>query len=110
MSTVELSPGALFAWIQDPASMLSSLLGGDDVPRSWLPNGVDSQVRGLAALQGQARSDAAISLATRLASEDLPVTGFAFPETGQFFSPHLGCRVFPPFGYGVDLAALCVKG
>ena len=28
---------------------------------------------------------------------------------GQFFSPRLGCRIFPPFAYGVDLAALCVN-
>jgi peptide/nickel transport system substrate-binding protein len=28
---------------------------------------------------------------------------------GQFFSPRLGCLVFPSFGYGVDLAALCVN-
>jgi ABC-type oligopeptide transport system substrate-binding subunit len=60
--------------------------------------------------EGLARSTAAVSLATRLAAEDLPATGFAIPENGQFFSDRLGCRTFPPFGYGVDLAALCVAG
>ena len=34
------------------------------------------------------------------------MTAFADQVNGQFFSPRLGCRVFPPFGYGVDLAAL----
>jgi hypothetical protein len=28
---------------------------------------------------------------------------------GEFFSPKLGCRVFPPMGFGVDLAALCLN-
>ena len=27
---------------------------------------------------------------------------------GTVLGPRLGCRAFPPFGYGVDLAALCL--
>ena len=37
------------------------------------------------------------------------MTAFANQVNGQFLSPRLGCRVFPPFGYGVDLAALCLN-
>ncbi len=39
----------------------------------------------------------------------LPAGDGANRVNGQFFSPRLGCLVFPSFGYGVDLAALCVN-
>ena len=39
----------------------------------------------------------------------LPAVDGANRVNGQFFSPRLGCLVFPSFGYGVDLAALCVN-
>jgi DNA-binding SARP family transcriptional activator len=39
----------------------------------------------------------------------LPAVDGAPQVNGQFFSPRLGCLVFPSFGYGVDLATLCVN-
>jgi hypothetical protein len=42
-------------------------------------------------------------------SEAVSVFPYGYEVQGEFFSPDLGCRVFPPFGYGVDLAALCIK-
>jgi hypothetical protein len=47
-------------------------------------------------------------VAHRLATIQVPATAFAYQANGQFLSPRLGCRIFPPFGYGVDLAALCL--
>ena len=38
----------------------------------------------------------------------MPLAAGNTAATG-FFSPRLGCRVFPPFGYGIDLAALCLE-
>ena len=37
-----------------------------------------------------------------------PPSRTARERTSAFFSPRLGCRSFPPFGFGVDLAALCL--
>jgi hypothetical protein len=62
----------------------------------------------LSPLVGPGRISAAQMLAWRLATEQVPATAFAYQVNGQFFSPRLGCRIFPPFGYGVDLAALCL--
>jgi len=39
----------------------------------------------------------------------LPAAEGAHEVNGQFFSPRLGCLIFPPRSYGVDLAALCVN-
>jgi DNA-binding SARP family transcriptional activator/DNA-binding beta-propeller fold protein YncE len=36
------------------------------------------------------------------------VRGASVLVNGELFSARLGCRVFPPFGFGVDLAALCL--
>jgi hypothetical protein len=37
------------------------------------------------------------------------LAAYSTPQTSEFFTPRLGCRIFPPFGYGVDLAALCLS-
>ena len=91
----------------DPAAFLTALLG-HDMPRSWLPPSVQSDLAALAPLVGRNQTAAAGTLARRLATTDVPATAFAYQVNGQFFSPRLGCRIFPPFGYGVDLAALCL--
>ena len=35
------------------------------------------------------------------------MTGFGYAVGGFLFSPRVGCQIFPPFGNGVALAALC---
>jgi hypothetical protein len=36
------------------------------------------------------------------------VAAIGVAVVGGFFPPDPGCRVFPPLGYGIDLAALCL--
>jgi DNA-binding SARP family transcriptional activator/ABC-type oligopeptide transport system substrate-binding subunit len=91
----------------DPAAFLTTMLD-HDIPHSWLPASVQSDIAAPHPLGGQDRIAAAATLARRLATTDVPATAFAYQVNGQFFSPRLGCRIFPPFGYGVDLAALCL--
>ena len=79
------------------------------MPHSWLPPPVRSDLTTLQSLTGPDRTTEATTLARRLATTDVPATAFAYQVNGQFFSPRLGCRIFPPFGYGVDLAALCLQ-
>ena len=42
-----------------------------------------------------------------LATDEVPVAVTIYGAIPTLLSPSLGCRAFPPFGYGVDLAALC---
>lgn len=48
-------------------------------------------------------------LAVRLANRDVPVAVYGYPMAPEFFSGRIGCKIFPPFGYGVDLAAMCLE-
>jgi hypothetical protein len=79
------------------------------MPRSWLPPSVRSDLTALHPLVGSERTAAASTVARHLATNQVPATAFAYLVNGQFFSPRWGCRIFPPFGYGVDLAALCLQ-
>ena len=36
----------------------------------------------------------------------IPAVSFPAGSTTAYLGPSLGCRVFPPYGYGLDLAAL----
>lgn len=90
----------------DSMSFLTTMLGGD-VPPSWLPPSVRAFEPGTT-LSGARRQAAAAASAARLARVDVPIAAIGYSVLGELFSPRLGCRVFPPFGYGVDLAALCL--
>ena len=91
----------------DPGSFLEQMLLRD-VPAGWLPPGVSKDVERVNDLEGRARFDAAIRLADRLGVRDVPLIAVGVAHLGTVLGPRLGCRVFPPFGFGVDLAALCL--
>jgi hypothetical protein len=90
----------------DSAEFVNDLLLIWGVDR-WLPSGVEAEVRHVKALEGAERQTAAADLADRLATHEVPIAAESAGVVPSFLSPRLGCRVFPPFGYGVDLAALC---
>ncbi|HYT81313.1 MAG TPA: BTAD domain-containing putative transcriptional regulator [Actinomycetota bacterium] len=102
----ELFEVTTFQDLSDPVAFLGGLLEG--VPSSWLPPSVRGDLAALTPMTGPQRIAAAGDLAWRLAIDQVPAAAFAYQVNGQFFSPRLGCRLFPPFGYGVDLAALCL--
>jgi class 3 adenylate cyclase/ABC-type transport system substrate-binding protein len=91
----------------DAASSLAQMLLRD-VPTTWLPPGVREEVERVDDLTGQPRQDAAVRLAHRLETEEVPLIAVGVARFGTVIGPRLDCRVFPPFGYGVDLAALCL--
>jgi hypothetical protein len=91
----------------DPASFLVQMLLRD-LPTAWLPDGVREDVERVSDMSGQARHDAATRLAYRLETEDIPLIAVGVVHVGTVLGPRLGCRTFPPFGFGVDLAALCL--
>jgi len=107
-SRFDLSEVSTFRDLSDPVAFLDALMKA--VPASWQPPTVRTNLAAISSLTRPAKRDAAAGdLAQRLAMKQVPMTAFANQVNGQFFSPQLGCRVFPPFGYGVDLAALCLN-
>jgi len=91
----------------DGASFLSNMLG-NDIPGDWLPAGVAARVDRLLDLRGVERDRATSALAEELTRDVVPAVAYGTQVTAEFFSPRLGCRVFPPLGFGVDLASLCL--
>jgi DNA-binding SARP family transcriptional activator/ABC-type oligopeptide transport system substrate-binding subunit/streptogramin lyase len=77
------------------------------VPPSWLTPAVRQAVERVNRLSGRERQDAAGALADRLVVRDVPVVSIGNRAQGELFAPTVGCRIFPPTGAGVDLAALC---
>jgi len=92
----------------DAGSFLAQMLR--DIPRGWLPPGVKTKIDGVATLSGDARQSAAGRVADELATHEVPVAAYSVPQTSQFIGPRIGCRLFTSFGYGLDLAALCMNG
>jgi DNA-binding SARP family transcriptional activator/ABC-type transport system substrate-binding protein len=92
----------------DSASFLAHLV--DELPRGWVPAGVQEQVKTLAAMSGDGRQAAAAALADRLATVEVLVAAFGIPQTAQFIGPRIGCRTFSSFAYGINLAAMCATG
>jgi hypothetical protein len=91
----------------DPASFLTQMLG-HDVPQSWLPAYSRAAVAKLNRLSGRVRYRAAVELARRLATSDVPVVSFGAPKIGMLLSPKLGCRRSDAFDFELDLGALCL--
>jgi DNA-binding SARP family transcriptional activator/ABC-type oligopeptide transport system substrate-binding subunit len=84
-------------------------LGLHAIPLGWLPPGVHKKIEALAKLRGDARQAAAGRVADMLATDEVLAAAYGVPPTSQFVAPRIGCRLFTPFGYGLDLAALCLK-
>ena len=82
---------------------------GDAVPEEWLPVARRSEVERLARLAGQDRILAATELATALVQGDFILLPFGLFGRGEYLSDEVGCRVYPPFGWGVNLATVCLE-
>jgi tRNA A-37 threonylcarbamoyl transferase component Bud32 len=89
----------------DAASFLGRVLL-EDVPRPWLRPQVRHEIERVLGLSGATRQTEAVALADRLFGSST-VIPWGTPVQGEFFSPRLGCRMFPAMSYGVDLDALC---
>jgi serine/threonine protein kinase/ABC-type oligopeptide transport system substrate-binding subunit len=93
----------------DSASFLRRLVFAD-TPRGWVRADVRRAVEDVGRLRGDRRQSAAAALADRFVTKDIAMIAWGNLVQGEFFSRRLGCKVFPPMGYGVDLAALCHHG
>jgi class 3 adenylate cyclase len=93
----------------DPARLLRSLVFESPPTRDWFPSGIQTAARRMIRLEGPARAAAAANLADRLVNDDVAVAAYGEDVVTALLSPRLRCRVFPPLGYGIDLAALCLN-
>jgi ABC-type transport system substrate-binding protein len=62
-----------------------------------------------AKLSGPKRYRAFNRLELELERDHAPAAAFATNASRDFFSARMGCQVYQPF-YGIDLAALCLRG
>jgi class 3 adenylate cyclase/ABC-type transport system substrate-binding protein len=90
----------------DSASFLVRMFN-DAMPPSWLSPEVRREAGKLARLSGGNRQPVAAAVADRLAADAVPVIAYGNLVQGELLAPSVGCRVYPPFSPGVDLAALC---
>jgi hypothetical protein len=91
----------------DGTTFLGNMIGGD-IPPDWLPPGVLRSVDALHRLTGDERDRATAALAEELTRSTVPAVALVRFTSPAYFSPRLGCRVFPTFGAGPDLASLCL--
>ena len=83
------------------------LLFGEYIPAAWLPPGVADAAAAVASAPTDERYQRAVEFLAGTVAGAVPATGTGYSVAGVLLSPRLGCRVFPPFGSGVDLASLC---
>jgi ABC-type transport system substrate-binding protein/class 3 adenylate cyclase len=67
------------------------------------------KLRAAEKLSGASRNRAASRLALALERDDAPVAAIGTNASRDFFSARMGCQVYQPV-YGIDLAALCLRG
>ncbi len=68
-----------------------------------------AMVAELGFLTGEARTKAAAALADRWAAETATIIPVSYGVSREYFSDRIGCRVFPPSIFAVDLVTLCPK-
>jgi ABC-type transport system substrate-binding protein len=86
------------------------ILFGQHIPMEWLPEGMAAGAAAVANAPDAEREQQAREFLAGPVADLVPATGFGTPVIGTLLSPRLGCQVFPPFGFGPDLAALCPAG
>ena len=103
---------ALGSWApdySDPQGMLDELLEDSFRYPPFDDPYYNRQLAATAKLTGLQRYLAYGKLATELARDAAPLVAFGNAPTEEFFSARVGCQTYS-FYYGVDLAALCLRG
>jgi hypothetical protein len=83
----------------------------DAIGSCWLPLHVITDVTRLVRTKRVDRIASAMNLAGRpCVLRDVSAAAIGYSGTAQFISPRIGYRTFSPFGFGPDIAAMCVAG
>jgi class 3 adenylate cyclase/ABC-type transport system substrate-binding protein len=105
---IDILEGGWSIYEADPANFLRALLEFPPIA-NWIPSEITAEARRISHLDGPVRVAAAAHLADRLVADDVVLATDGNGVVTALLSPRLGCRVFPPLGYGIDLAALCLN-
>ena len=94
----------------DSPDFLTQGPASDSYPEGWAFDGpeLSAQLQSLAGLTDPERQVRAAELEADLMRTVAPVAPFAVSVVPQLFSERIGCKVFQPAYFGVDLAALCL--
>jgi YVTN family beta-propeller protein len=97
-------------WIPDypdPAAMLTELTEDKSVGPTYDDLSYRHQLAAAGQLEGPQRYLAFGQLDLELARDAAPLVAYGNLNSGDLFSPRVGCQTFGP--YGIDLAALCIR-
>ena len=96
----------------DPVQMLA-IFDGSSIGQGNISNYDDPafnrKLRAVEKLSGASRNRAASRLALEVERDDAPAAAIGTNASRDFFSARSGCQVYQPV-YGIDLAALCLRG
>lgn len=81
---------------------------GDVAPAAWFPADLRAEGERVMRSFGEARTSDAVALARWLTGEHIVLSDALFGRS-ELLAARVGCRVYPPFGFGVDLASLCIS-
>jgi ABC-type transport system substrate-binding protein len=103
----DLKVGGNFPPFLNPTAYVFGMFAGDPpaLPPEWQPRAMETVVTQFR----RAPTESALALLQESIMKEVPMTGIAYEVQAAFFAPRVGCRLFPPASYGVDLAALCLK-
>jgi len=100
----------------DPSNYLNDVLSGDaiDTPTHWNAPLLDDpttnrKLREAARLLAPERYEAYGRVAVDLARNAAPLVAYGTETSQEFFSARVGCQLYQPASFGVDLAALCLR-
>lgn len=102
---------ALFSWIADypdPYAFLNFLLEGGTVLPTFNDPAYKRKLDATAELSGPHRYLTYARLDADLERNGAPWAAYGTGVNRDFFSARIGCKINQP-GYGIDLAALCVR-
>jgi serine/threonine-protein kinase len=92
----------------DAATFVSTVLCCR-VPAGWVSDALSEQAFAVFDLSVEEQAAAAAELADRLVSDEVALAVDLYGAAPAFLGGSLACARFPPFGYGVDLTALCPR-
>jgi YVTN family beta-propeller protein len=105
-------------WIADyadPSDFLNVLLDQDIKPTGntnfsyYTDLGLARKLDVVARLSGPGRYRAYEALATEVARDAAPWVAYAVGTSREFFSARVGCQIFQPVYFSIDLATLCIR-
>lgn len=91
----------------DPALLLKYV--AIEVPISWQPSGLGTELDQVLAESGAARLEGAQAIERQLLTERTVVVPFGSTDETVYVGPTAGCQLIQPAVFGLDFAALCPK-